>query len=109
MAQESPEDAWRREAKCGVCLHTLWAPVLLPRCGHSFCEMCVRFHPAGVNNGKMELACAVCRVSSDGAVPNFQLRQLVASLHTVCPHTTVRYGKAGFGAHIPVLTVCSTI
>lgn len=30
---------WLAQAACHVCLDTMWEPVLLPACGHSFCEV----------------------------------------------------------------------
>jgi hypothetical protein len=59
---------------CTICLSQFEDPVLLPRCGHSFCEACAaRLVPTSGPS----LPCPICRspVEASSIVPNYALRQ----------------------------------
>lgn len=73
-------DAVDDEFCCSMCLEVMENASCLTRCGHSFCQACLK------RAIQRKPECPQCRQQGEDCVPNFTLRKLIASLSVRCAH-----------------------
>lgn len=55
--QESKKETVEEDHTCSICLDVFFKPVILPRCGHHFCENCL-YESAMLTEARR---CPLCR------------------------------------------------
>eukprot|EP00668_Euglena_longa_P000864 GGOE01001047.1.p1 GENE.GGOE01001047.1~~GGOE01001047.1.p1 ORF type:complete len:951 (-),score=183.34 GGOE01001047.1:1955-4807(-) len=83
------------EFSCPMCLEVMEDAACLTRCGHSFCQPCLK------RALQRKPECPTCRQQGEECVPNFTLRKLISSLMVKCYYDTcsVKVPRSEVDAH----------
>ncbi|XP_060126871.1 zinc finger protein RFP-like [Zootoca vivipara] len=80
------------EATCSICLDYFKDPVIIPECGHNFCQSCLIQY---WEESEAEASCPQCRqrVQRRGLIPNRQLANMVE----IAQNLSLQKGREGGG------------
>ncbi|KAL0211952.1 hypothetical protein RCL1_005578 [Eukaryota sp. TZLM3-RCL] len=76
---------------CPICRDPYEDPVILSKCGHSFCRTCLAAHIASAKKKVKPCVCPTCRTDFDSnapLTPNYALKDFVAALHATATPTS---------------------